>query len=395
MNYLSVCDGIGAAHVAWKSLGWKCIGASEIERFPIEVVKHRHPEIAELGDMTRYHEWNIEAPDLVCGGTPCQSFSVAGLRKGLADPRGNLALVFLGIVDHFRPKWVVWENVPGVLSSGERRDFGAFLGGLGELGYGFAHRVLDAQYFGLAQRRKRVFVVGHLGSWQCAAAVLFERHGLQGYPAPSRRKGERTAPTISACPTGGGGLGTDAECDGGLIQSWTIAGNAIGRGDNSGPQRGDISEGVAHSMTTADRHAVVAPVLVRMREGKEGGGKGPLVSEDQSLTLATGNDQVLAYGDTAGTLRAQQGSGFRSNGTPVEGLAFHGMQVRRLTPGECEKLQGFSPGYTNIPWRGKSEAPDGPRYKALGNSWAVPVVGWIGQRIEMVDAITNINEVAA
>lgn len=397
MNYLSVCDGIGAAHVAWP--GWNCVGASEIAAFPIEVVKHRRPDIQHLGDMTRYHEWNIEAPDLICGGTPCQSFSVAGLRKGMDDPRGNLSLVFLGIVDHFRPRWVVWENVPGVLSSNQGRDFGAFLGGLGQLGYGFAYRVLDAQYFGLAQRRKRVFVVGHLGDWRRAAAVLFEQHSLQGHPPPSRRKRERITPAVTACATGGGGPRGDFHYDGGLVEiSNALTDRPDRGGGNSEGQRlipMVMSTGQGNAEVVSDGSPSLtcnheAPILMRMREGKEGGGKGPLVSSDQSLTLATANDQVLAFDErqiTSKTNRSRVEAGMPSPTINAAGsmTAATGMHVRRLTPEECEVLQGFPRGYTNVPWRGKDHAPDGPRYKALGNSWAVPVVRWIGERIELVN----------
>ena len=200
MKYLSVCSGIEAATVAWHDLGWKPVGFSEIEPFPSAVLAHHYPTIPNLGDMTRYKEWNIEHPDILVGGTPCQSFSVAGLRKGLADPRGNLALVYCGILDHFRPQWFVWENVPGVLSSNGGRDFGSFLGALAELGYGFAYRVLDAQFFGVAQRRRRVFVVGYLGDWRPPAAVLFERESLRRDTAPSREKGERIAPCVTNGP---------------------------------------------------------------------------------------------------------------------------------------------------------------------------------------------------
>ena len=178
MRYLSVCSGIEAATVAWHDLGWKPVGFSEIEPFPSAVLAHHYPAVINFGDMTKYKEWNIEHPDILVGGTPCQSFSVAGLRKGLDDPRGNLALTYCGILDHFRPTWFVWENVPGVLSSSGGRDFGSFLGAVAELGYGFAYRVLDAQFFGVAQRRRRVFVVGYLGDWRPPAAVLFERESL-------------------------------------------------------------------------------------------------------------------------------------------------------------------------------------------------------------------------
>jgi DNA (cytosine-5)-methyltransferase 1 len=172
-------------------MGWEPVAFSEIEKFPSAVLAHHYPNAPNWGDMTKFKEWPDANIDVLVGGTPCQSFSVAGLRKGLDDPRGNLMLTFGAIAQRYRPKWLVWENVPGVLSSNGGRDFGAFLGMLAELGYGFAYRVLDAQYFGVAQRRRRVFVVGHSGDWHRAAAVLFERHSLSGHPAPSRqaRKG--------------------------------------------------------------------------------------------------------------------------------------------------------------------------------------------------------------
>lgn len=205
MRYLSVCSGIEAATVAWHELGWTPLAFSEIEPFPSALLAHHYPDVPNWGDMTKFKEWPDADVDVLVGGTPCQSFSVAGLRKGLADPRGNLMLTFLAIALKYRPQWVLWENVPGVLSSNGGRDFGTFLGGLGECGYGFAYRVLDAQYFGVAQRRRRVFVVGSSRGWAAAAAVLFERESLQGHPAPSREAGER--PTGSLAGGSGGGCG--------------------------------------------------------------------------------------------------------------------------------------------------------------------------------------------
>ena len=204
MRYASVCDGIGAAHVAWQPLGWQCSWTSEIEPFPAAVVEQRwgfanygdallHAGAADAFSFMRWDDEQETSPDLIVSGTPCQSFSVAGLRKGLRDPRGGLMLTFVEIAQRYRPRWLVWENVPGVLSSGRGRDFGALLGALGQLGYGWAYRVLDAQYFGVAQRRRRVFVVGYLGDWRRAAAVLFERHSLQGHSPPRREKGKGTA----------------------------------------------------------------------------------------------------------------------------------------------------------------------------------------------------------
>lgn len=246
--YGSVCSGIEAASVAWHPLGWRCAFVSEIDPFPCAVLQYHYPAVPNYGDLTRYREWPDAALDVLVGGTPCQSFSVAGLRRGLADPRGNLALVFLGLVDRYRPRWVVWENVPGVLSSNRGRDVGAFLGGLAELGYGWAYRVLDAQYvrvdgFGRAvpQRRRRVFVVGCAGDWRGAAAVLFERESLCGHTPPRRTAGQ-AAPTVPGRRTAGGGLGTDFDCDGGLIcmahsPQLTTGGGKPGEGQCSGVVR--------------------------------------------------------------------------------------------------------------------------------------------------------------
>ena len=211
MNYLSVCSGIEAATVAWHPLGWKPTAFAEIEKFPSAVLAHHYPHVPNFGDMTKFKDWPDAAPDVLVGGTPCQSFSVAGLRKGMADPRGNLALVYLGIADRYRPEWLLWENVPGVLSSNGGRDFGSILGGMAELGYGFAFRVLDAQYvrvdgFGRAvpQRRRRVFVVGHSGAdWRRAAAVLFDAESLRWGVAPRREARQGAASAVGGGPEGG------------------------------------------------------------------------------------------------------------------------------------------------------------------------------------------------
>jgi DNA (cytosine-5)-methyltransferase 1 len=328
MRFLSVCSGIEAASVAWGPLGWEAVAFAEIEKFPCAVLAHHYPDVPNWGDITRFREWPDASFDVLAGGTPCQSFSIAGLRAGLADPRGNLALTYLAIADRYRPEWVVWENVPGVRSVDEGRAFGAFLGGLGELGYGWAYRSLDAQYFGLAQRRERVFVVGHLGDWRRAAAVLFEPDCMQGNPAPRRETGERPAPTIASRPTGGGGLGTDFDCDGGLV---THALRADGF---------DASE--------------------------DGTGRGtPLLP-----TLVSNGDAHSGFRDEHGLVTLRR------------------VSVRRLTPRECERLQGFPDNYTQVPYRGKP-ASDGPRYKALGNSMAVPVIRWIGQRIALVQSLSK------
>jgi DNA (cytosine-5)-methyltransferase 1 len=198
VRFGSVCSGIEAASMAWNPLGWRAAFVSEIDKFPCAVLSERHAETPNYGDILGFKEWPDAAIDILVGGTPCQSFSAAGLRKGLDDPRGNLMLTYLAIAARYRPQWLVWENVPGVLSSGKGRDFGSLLGGLAELGYGFAYRVLDAQYMHLAQRRERVFVVGCLGDWRRAAAVLFERACLRGDLAPSRETGEKPAASLTS-----------------------------------------------------------------------------------------------------------------------------------------------------------------------------------------------------
>jgi DNA (cytosine-5)-methyltransferase 1 len=245
MTYLSVCSGIEAATVAWHPLGWTPVAFAEVDAFPSAVLNHHYPTVPNYGDVTKFHDWPDTAFDVLVGGTPCQSFSVAGLRKGLADPRGNLALTFLAIADRYRPRWVVWENVPGVLSATshdapdpcpppppvdvgcdgqevesedeydaeEVHAFNCLLAGFSELGYFGAYGTLDAQYFNLAQRRARVFAVFHLGDWRRAAAVLFERESLSGHPAPRREAREGVAPTVSSGPPFSGTGNERVECD--------------------------------------------------------------------------------------------------------------------------------------------------------------------------------------
>ncbi|PRH11002.1 DNA cytosine methyltransferase [Burkholderia multivorans] len=417
LRFGSVCSGIEAASCAWHPLGWKTEFVSEIEPFPSAVLAHHYPTVPNLGDMTKFKEWPDAAIDLLVGGTPCQSFSVAGLRKGLADPRGNLMLTYLAIAERYAPRWLVWENVPGVLSSNRGRDFGTFLGGLAELGYGFAYRVLDAQFFGMAQRRRRVFVVGHLGDWRRAAAVLFERESLLGHPAPSRETRQGIAPTLSARTRGGGGLGTDFECDGGLIshslrgEGFDASEDGTGRGtplvpvpfdstqitsttNRSHPRAGDPCHPLA-----AAAHPPAIPFDCKA-SGQNGFGVGEIASTMRSmghsashqnggvhLAVAVnirgreGGGTAELSGDVATALRASQGGGDKLH-------AMVGAAVRRLTPRECERLQGFRDDYTLITVRGKPAA-DGPRYKALGNSMAVPVMQWIGKRIELVESLTN------
>lgn len=617
MIYGSVCSGLEAATAAWHTLGWKPAWFSEIEKFPSAVLAHHYPKTPNLGDMTRLYDHPGRSPiELLVGGTPCQSFSVAGLRKGMDDARGNLALVFIQLLRRTRARWVLWENVPGVLSSSGGKDLASFFGGLvgrevkipeegwgvagiiepsGPDDYGIAWRVLDAQYFGVPQRRRRIFVVGYIGDWRPAAAVLLELHSVSGNPPPSRGKREGTPRGIEIGPGGGKSTGlaptldarckdgprrnqlgiavthavtghgqyadvpptvraSGGDCGGGseaLVstfslpaigvakedeiastmtknqgsagesqnaayvvcppdvagtlgsnhgnikaeQAWTgqlvvakepitvtqdstpvvhedgtVSALKVGTGfecgqppcvlafdttqithpaNHSNPQPGDP----CHPLAKGGHPPAIAqlPVLLTMREGKEGGGKGPLISEDKSLALTTGNNQVLITpeNETTHTLRgegfdaSEEGSG---RGTPLVPMIFDplnnkadevatslgtncggstgrriaftqnqagdilsgdvapamgtnqnatgrntpkamiGSAVRRLTPRECERLQGFPDDYTLIPY-GTKVAADGPRYKALGNSMAVPCMAWLGQRIEMVDAL--------
>jgi DNA (cytosine-5)-methyltransferase 1 len=365
--------------------------------------------------MTQYKDWNINGTvGLLVGGTPCQSFSVAGLRKGLEDPRGNLALTYVGILDRFRPKWFIWENVPGVLSSNKGRDFGAFLGALVELGYGWSYRVLDAQHFGVAQRRRRVFVVGHLGDWKPSAKVLFESESLQRNIGEVGKKREKTssyppnsvgtllardykglgsfdhdkmivhvadkAPTLLSSAAGLSRPGSDTTAD-----SQYIAYALQGAGSTSQNNHGSgYKEEQSFTLNRTDVHGVayafepgmakrdgnpnrfveeMCPTLranmgdnqiatahaFKIRGGSGNGGKGYLGSDEKAFTISCGQDQQI----------------------------FQEMAVRRLTEVECERLQGFPDNYTNI----KENCPSGPRYKALGNSMAVPVMRWIGERI--------------
>jgi DNA (cytosine-5)-methyltransferase 1 len=311
--------------------------------------------IINHGDFTQIHE--SEPIDILVGGTPCQSFSVSGLRGGMADDRGSLALEFLRLAGRLRPRWVVWENVPGVLSSGGGRDFGTFLGGLAELGYGFAYRVLDAQYvrvdgFGRAvpQRRRRVFVVGYLGDWRYPAAVLFDRESLSGNPPPIRKSGEGVARDVA---------------------------NSLKACSNL-KHRDDSDTYVAHTLKADGFDA-----------SEDGTGRGvPLVAHTLNA-CPSGSRRIDAESETFVACTIPASNGGASNGMhPVVPVATPATRwsVRRLTPVECERLQGLPDGWTDVPYRGKP-AKDGPRYKAIGNSFAVNVMRWLGTRIKMVESL--------
>lgn len=547
MRFGSVCSGIEAASVAWHPLGWQAAWLSEIEPFPSAVLKHHYPDVPNLGDMTQLPELilrgEVEAPDLFCGGTPCQAFSVAGLRKSLDDARGNLSLVFCEIanaIDHVRrarrePAAVVfWENVPGVLSTKDNA-FGCFLaqlcGGDEPLvapdGWPTAGcvsgptrtaawRVLDAQYFGVAQRRRRVFVVASARNDFDPAAVLFEWDGVRRDTAPSREAGQGAAAGTLRSTDGGSDLDharaghlpiTMAHGQGGAEIGYdrgpcltcnheapiaaipdtahTLRGEGFdasedgtGRGTPLVPVHRDIAptltsnygkqpdssdtsagpmlvpvtfradamregtaktpsadaegrvrlrdpgmgmyEDIAPTLDCGAAHGVAQPVAFDWKMGEKA--RSIAVTENMAPTIGTQADRyAIAFHPTQDPIRSTDGSTHAmgtgsagwcataavaihenqraeitlndtagtvkcAGGKPGQGYpaAMVGMQVRRLTPVECERLQGFPDSYTQIPWRNKTadQCPDGPRYKALGNSWAVPVVAWIGARID-------------
>lgn len=450
LKYGSVCSGVEAATVAWHDLGFEPQWFSEVDAFPSAVLQHHYPNVPNHGDMTKFKEWNNDKTiDLLVGGTPCQSFSVAGLRKGLSDPRGNLMLTYLAMAEQLKPRWLVWENVPGVLSSNGGRDFATFLTAMGKIGYGFAYRVLDAQYFGVPQRRRRVFVIGYLGDWRRAASVLFEPESLSGNPAPSREARQRVAPTVSTGPpfsrTGNSRVEADA------LVTYAMPGNWIGRKPENGGNQVEPFVELSPCQTATDVHAVSYTSssfggyhegvgTVRASGGDLGGGSETLAVTPKSgshwdgdfphptLTqsakgsggIGASNQEVFggrgaglvakclttrtgsAYNPTDETLLPIKATGettlsdvtmslTASYGAGGADLATKPMictsAVRRLTPRECERLQGFPDDYTQIPWRGKEpeDCPNGHRYKAMGNSMAVPVMKWIGERIKMVE----------
>ena len=387
MRYLSVCSGMEAASVAWHPLGWQPVGLSEIEPFPCAILKHRFPNIPNHGSLTEYKQWPLEpgAIDLLVGGTPCQSFSVAGLRKGLDDPRGNLALVFLGLADKLKPRWIVWENVPGVLSSAGGRDFGSFLGALVELGYGFAYRVLDAQHFGVPQRRRRVFVVACLGDWRAPAEVLLESDCVRRDIKKGRAKGQGSAAGAE------GGVGADHQLIGGIDYEH----NPHGPNDVTGPLLKGSPTGGGHPLPAiAFRKSKRACSTTDNETWVEADASNTLNNFDLGDTRTTHavvgavyenhaqDSRVSGPLEVAPTVAAKFGTG--GGNVPLVGA----MAVRRLTPVECERLQGFPENWSRISWKGKPEnqCPDGPRYKACGNSMAVPVMRWIGERIAAADA---------
>ena len=438
MRYYSIFSGIEAASVAWGPLGWEPLLFSEIDEFPSAVLKARFSDVPNLGDITKIN-WKeavraFGRPDVVVGGSPCQSFSIAGDRTGL-DGASGLMWEYVRCVRDVRPEWLIWENVPGALSSTHGEDFGCLLRSLDDLGYGMAWRVLDAQFFGVAQRRRRLFVVGHLGDRR-SADVLFEPESLRWDSTSSREKRE----ALAGCLERGVGASGFAWHNGGNTglsigkTSPTMTGSEAPavcygiRTSNTSANGCGIQEEASHTLDCTGSEAVAYTMQVRC--GKPGGGKGALVQNDLSATLSTSNIQtlfqpVLYMTDTqpntavdeelcgtlsthsrkdppvvsfavdcrnlreseevSDTLQAKSNGGYSLNYTNPVRTNKSGVPyvVRKHTPLECERLQGFPDGWTDVPFRGKP-APDTRRYKALGNSMAVPVMRWIGERIQEV-----------
>lgn len=432
MKYMSVCSGIEAATVAWHPLGWIPAGFSEFDpknKFPALLLQHYYPDVENHGDMNGFRKWPETAFDVLVGGTPCQSFSVAGLRAGLADPSGNLALVYCAILARYCPRWFIWENVPGVLSSEGGRDFGAFLGAVAELGYGFAYRVLDAQYCGVPQRRRRVFVVGHFGDWRRAFQVLFEPTSLRRNPPPGREARQGTAAGVAKSTGASRGWidqegrhtlipavanpltsrmykGINTTLDEGqtpLVETGTpivpvaypLGGDGFDLHDDrtyipgvAAPTADPLTRRAERTYThkgstfrTRNLQAFTANQRDEVREQDVAGALAgePGMKQQTFIAFKPGQSaDAGSLGEAEQLTPTLQGGGGGSDYPAVALTASdQSMAVRRLTPLECERLQGFEDGYTDIP-----VASDSARYKALGNSMAVPVMRWLAQRID-------------
>ena len=353
MRYGSVCSGVEAASMAWEPLGWKPVFFSEIEPFPSAVLQHHWGNVPNHGDMTKFEEWGYErgSIDVLVGGTPCQSFSIAGMRGGLGDDRGNLALTYMRMVDRLRPRWCVWENVPGVLSSNGGRDFGSIVGALAELGYSCSWRVLDAQNFGVPQRRRRVFLIGcSSGDWRDPAQVLFESGcGARDFEQGGEAEQEH-ARRFKECLT---------------YDKQRLGQYGNGRVSSTVAARDykDATDLVVHANNVAPTITSSGPPYSRT---------GNQHSEVDALVVHGTQDPIVSNKAMPIQMNCGQESAMLSGG-----------KVRRLTPTEAERLQGFPDGHTDIGWKG-NPTPDSHRYKAMGNSMAVPVMRWIGRRIQEV-----------
>jgi DNA (cytosine-5)-methyltransferase 1 len=493
MRYLSLFSGIEAATAAWAPLGWQCVGVAEIDPFPCAVLAHHYPDVPNLGSVTDITDDKIAALgpiDLVVGGSPCQDLSVAGKRAGLAGQRSGLFSEQMRIFHAARrlcgARWLLWENVPGAFSTNSGRDFAVVVGDMAGCGFGVPRdgwrntgvacgdnglvewSVLDAQWFGVPQRRRRVFALLDTGNWRSRPPILFERHSLQGHPPPSREAGEDPAARAARSFA----VGVGADCYNGDLTG-DIAATLGTRGSSQNSTGPTVLTGVAHTLrgegldASEDGTGRGTPLVPIAFNWQNGGGYGDAndglgISIDHTPPQSRSQVAAIAFAQNQrGELRTEEtvsalssGGGKPGQGYPAvafkpshytrgkdgapstvippltadadkgdqDPVLHDGMAVRRLTPEECEALQGFSRGFTQIPWKNRfvcrdcgeqyrdkyatgtdtlcpaecplcgSEnaeygTPDGPRYKALGNSMAVPVMQWIGERIQMVDAM--------
>ena len=427
MKYISVCSGIEACSMAWKELGWEALAFSEIEEFPRTVLQHYYPNVPLYGDFTELKDMDwIGNADLLVGGTPCQSFSIAGLRKSLTDDRGNLSLQFIRLanaIDNIRydvgqeGATILWENVPGVLST-EDNAFGTFLAGLcgsdtpinptreGWSYSGVVHgpqrtaawRVLDAQYFGLAQRRRRVFVLASSGSrrWDCANALLPITQSMSWHPRPCREEGQTPTTTTRNTTKDRSSKAIDTTGYQGdrLYDTNDAFGTLPSQGGNNGGGAGGLvaqPNEVAGTLRARDRFGIGFDdesklIAVQNSQTRKGHCNGKGWNDDVMFTLDSQEPHTIAFNHDAG----QFGAAPTKDHTPTlrakpdQGTGLNDAKgIRRLTPKECERLQGFPDDFTKIQFKGKV-AGDSVRYKALGNSMAVPVMNFIGRRIHKV-----------
>lgn len=415
MKYISLFSGIEAASVAWEPLGWEPVAFAEIEPFCCKLLEKRFPGVPNLGDVSEI-DWSPYhgSVDLIVGGSPCQAFSVAGKRKGMLDQRGKLMLEYVRAVREVRPEWLLWENVPGVLSQDRGLAFKTLLDELEQCGYSLAWRICDAQFYRVAQRRRRVFLVGNSSAGR-AAAVLFEPESLCWDSPSSRDKRQALAANVEEGPG----------------QSYTVVTRCGSPGGGKGAL---VSEDVSLTLSTLNEQTLFAPTYAL--QTSHTGANGSNISQDVAPTLDCASPGAVAFaqntrnevrvingdGDIAGALAAQLGAKQQtyvclpdktegcltpwdvqskrvySSESPSPTLCTQegrGAQppiivepeytVRRLTPTECERLQGFPDDWTKL----DDDTADAPRYKALGNSMAVPVMRWIGQRIDDVNKIAR------
>ncbi|RVH79918.1 DNA (cytosine-5-)-methyltransferase [Sinorhizobium meliloti] len=433
---LDLFSGIGTAKLAFEPYGWHCVAHAEIDRFAATLLRYRFPDTPNFGDVNGYRDWPDLDIDLVTGGTPCQAFSVAGLRQGLADPRGVLMLDYLAVARRYRPRWLVWENVAGALSHNAGRSFATFLRGLEECGYCCAWRVLDAQFVrtqrlprAVPQRRRRLFVVGCLGNWRGPAEILLEPESMRGDSPPRRTPGQgASADFAQSLVASGRGVERPGEPRG---QDPVVAARLVSFGEYERDGTASpvlerdykyASDLVAHTLKADGFDAsedgtgrgqplipVVAPTLSGAAN-RTGGDRPPGTMgadmHDALIPIAFDSKSHGSGGEVSPTLRAMEFSGSHANAGGQIAVAFNARQdpvpgdvpgsldedgysqavaarwgVRRLTPRECERLQGLPDDWTDIPWRGAKHAPDGPRYRAIGNAWPLNVADWIASRI--------------